>query len=128
MSDRTKKLRAAAWILTLLSAVLSSGPLILYSAKALVKSNATTTEKCLLLSFISFGVILSLVCVINKYTPRCRIWLILLGFYICLDNILGCILVLGITQILDELLVHPLAKAARQKYSINKELDKRGST
>lgn len=128
MSDRTKKLRAAAWILTLLSAVLSSGPLIVYSAKALVKSNATTTEKCLLLSFISFGVILSLVCVINKYTPRCRIWLILLGFYICLDNILGCILVLGITQILDELLVHPLAKAARQKYSINKELDKRGST
>lgn len=125
MSDRTKSLWIKAVILTALSVVLSVGPLIVYAVLAF-KSNAGNTEKCLLLSFISFGVILSIVCLINKYTPRCRIWLILLGFYICLDNILGCILVIAVTQILDELSVCPLAKMFRSKYAINKEIDKRG--
>ena len=126
MSDRTKKLKRAAFLLSAASFLLSVGPLLVYTVKALM-SGSTTTDKCLLLSCISIGVILSLVCVINKYSPRCRIWLILIGLYVCLDNIIGCIITLAITQILDELLVCPLAKIFRQKYSINKEIDKRGA-
>ena len=125
MSKRTKSFKIKAIIFTALSIILSIGPLVAYSILAF-KSHAGNTEKCLLLSFISFGVILSVVCLINKYTPRCRIWLILIGLYICLENILGCILVIAITQILDEIVICPLAKSFRSKYRINKEIDKRG--
>lgn len=125
-SERTKKLRVKAWVLTILSVVLSVGPLVLYSVKAFMNSQASTNDKCVLLSLITVGVILSIVCIINKYTPRCRIWLILIGLYLCLDSILGTVLVIAITQVLDELLVGPMARRMRHKLLINKEIDKRG--
>ena len=115
----------AAVLLTVLSFVLAVGPLVVYAVQSFSESTATTTEKCVLLSMICVGTILSIVCILNKYTPRCRIWLVLIGFYVCLDNIMGCILVIAITQILDELVASPLAKAYRIKYTINKEMDKR---
>lgn len=125
-SKRTKNLRVKAWVLTILSVVLSVGPLVLYSVKAFMNSQASTNDKCILLSLISVGVVLSIVCIINKYTPRCRIWLILIGLYLCLDSILGTVLVIAITQVLDELLVGPMARRMRHKLLINKEIDKRG--
>lgn len=124
-SERTKKMGIASFLLSFLSSALSIGPMIVYSVLSFTKAEASTGEKCMLLSMLCVGTILSLVCIINKYTPRCRIWLVLIGFYVCLDNIMGCILVIAITQILDELVVHPIAKAYRMKYTINKEMDKR---
>ena len=122
---RTKKLGLAAGILTLLSIVLSIGPLIVYSVMAFNSAGATTVDKVTLLSMLSVGTILSLVCLINKYTPRCRLWIILIGLYVCLDSFIGCVLVMAITQCVDELLVCPLAKHYRNKRAINKEIDKR---
>lgn len=122
---RTKKFKLGALICTLLSIVLSIGPLVVYSVMAFNSAGATTVDKVTLLSMISVGTILSLVCAINKYTPRCRLWLILIGLYVCLDSFIGCVLVMAITQCADELIVHPLAKYFRSKYSINKEIDKR---
>lgn len=122
MSNRTKKIKRISVILTILSILLSIGPLVLYSAKAFITSDSTV-NKCILLSMISVGTILSLVCLINKYTPRCRIWLVVIGLYLCLDSILGTILVIAITQVLDELLVAPMARRYREKLHINKEMD-----
>ena len=122
---RTKKFKLAAILLTVLSFCLSVGPLVVYSVIAFNSAGATTVDKVTLMSMISVGVIMSIVCVINKYTPRCRIWLVLIGLYVCLDNFIGVVLVMAITQCVDELIVHPLAKHYRNKYSINKEIDKR---
>lgn len=126
-SKRTKKLKLIALILSILSILLSVGPLIIYSTMALTNAQASTADKCILLSMISVGTILSLVCVINKYTPRCRVWLIVLGLYLCLDKFIGCILIIGITQVIDELIIAPIAKRYREKVRINKEIDKRGA-
>lgn len=123
---RTKKFKLGAWICTLLSIILSIGPLVVYSVIAFNNAGATTVDKVTLMSMLSIGVILSLVCAINKYTPRCRLWLVLIGLYVCLDSFIGCVLVMAITQCADELVVHPLAKYFRSKYSINREIDKRG--
>ena len=122
---RTKKFKLGALICTLLSIVLSIGPLVVYSVMAFNSAAATTVDKVTLMSMLSVGVILSLVCAINKYTPRCRLWLVLIGLYVCLDSFIGCVLVMAITQCADELVVNPLAKHFRSKYSINKEIDKR---
>ena len=121
-TQRTKKIALTALILSIISILLSIGPLVFYSAKAFITSTSTT-NKCILLSMISIGTILSIVCLINKYTPRCRIWLIVIGLYLCLDSILGTILVIAITQVLDELLVAPMARKYREKLHINKEMD-----
>ena len=124
-TKRTKHMLICAIVLTALSMMLSFGPIVVYAARSLLNSNATTADKCILLSMICIGTILSLVCLINKYTPRCRIWLVLLGFYVCLDNLVGCIIILAVTQFLDEMIVHPMAHSYRNKYTINKEMDKR---
>lgn len=123
--SRTKKFKILALVTTLLSFVLSFGPLIVYSVIAFSDAGATTVDKVTLMSMLTVSVIMSLVCLVNKYTPRCRLWLILIGLYMCIDHFIGCILVLAITQCVDELIVHPLSKHYRNKWSINKEIDKR---
>jgi hypothetical protein len=99
--------------------------LVVYSAIAFNSAGATTVDKITLMSLLSVGTILSLVCLINKYTPRCRLWLILIGLYVCLDQFIGCVLVMAITQSLDELIICPLSKYYKNTYKINKEIDKR---
>lgn len=121
---RTKKIGIAALIMSVLSIILNVGPVVTYSVIALSENNSET-QKCVLLSMISISVILSAVCLLNKYTLRSKIWLILIGLYICMDKVLGCVLILAITQVFDELVVAPLKKHFRRKYQINKEIDKR---
>ena len=124
-TKRTKNLRIKAYLLTFLSLILSWGPLILYVTQAYLTKTAATSDKIILTSLLAVGVIMSIVCLINKYVLRCRSWLILIGLWLCLDKILGCILVIAITQCLDEIIVQPLARSFRNKLTINKEIDKR---
>ena len=124
MTERTKKIKGIKWILFALSQLLTVGPLFVYAGIALAGSS-DTKSKAVLLSLVSISVILSLICVVNKYNPRCKIWFILLGLYMCLDHFLGCVLVLAITQCADELVVTPLYKHYKQLYTTNKEIDKR---
>ena len=122
---RTKKFRLASLITSFISLLLSFGPLAIYSVLAFTSKTASTTDKITLMSMLTVGVILSVVCLINKYTPRCRTWLIMIGLYLCLDKFIGCVMVMAITQCLDELVVRPLAKSLRGRYVINREIDKR---
>ena len=124
-TKRTKNLRIKAYLLTFLSLLLSWGPLILYVTQAYLTKTAAISDKIILTSLLAVGVIMSIVCLINKYVLRCRSWLILIGLWLCLDKILGCILVIAITQCLDEIVVQPLARSFRNKLTINKEIDKR---
>ena len=124
MTSRTKKINNIKWILFSLSQMLTVGPLLVYAGIAL-SGSSDTKSKAILLSMISVSVIFSLVCIINKYTPRCKVWFILLGLYLCLDHFLGCVLLLAITQTVDELVVVPLYKHYKQLYVTNKEIDKR---
>ena len=122
---RTKKLRLTGLLLTALSLILTFGPLIVYLVLAYGNAMAAPVGKITLTAMLGVSVIMSFVCLINKYTPRCRLWLILIGLYMCLDNFIGCILVLAITQCVDELIVSPLAKHYRNLHRINKEIDRR---
>lgn len=122
---RTKKLGLIAKILTLLSLLLSFGPLCVYLVLSYSSAVAEPVGKITLTAMLGVSVILSFVCLLNKYTPRCRLWLILIGLYMCLDSFIGCIFVLAITQCLDELVVGPLARHYRNLHRINREIDRR---
>lgn len=121
---RIKQTKLLAIIFTIVSFLLTWTPIIVYTCLAYCSKTASTNGKVCLTMFISVAVIMSLVCLLNKYTLRCKNWLLLIGLWMCLDKILGCILVLAITQCVDELIISPLAKHYRNKYSINKEITK----
>lgn len=121
---RLKKMKLCAVIFTIFSFLLTWTPVLVYTCLAYMSKTASDTGKVCLTMFLSVAVIMSLVCILNKYTLRCKNWLLLIGLWMCLDKILGCILVLAITQCLDELVVSPLAKHFRTKVSINKEISK----
>ena len=122
---RTNHLRVCTYFFSLLSLILTWAPIIIYVAMSYQSVTANVVDKITLTSLLTVGVIMSIVCLMNRYTLRCRTWLVLIGLWLCLDKILGCILVLAITQIVDELIVHPAANYYRNKLSINKEIDRR---
>lgn len=124
-NKHTKKSRILAWFFTILSLLLNFGPLIIYSVIAFKNSQASTANKCILLSMLTLATILSLVAVLKKYTPRCSIWLVVIGLYLCLDYILGTVLIIAVTQVLGELIIDPLARNYRLNLKINKQIDKR---
>jgi len=62
---------------------------------------------------------------VAKLRLRCIPWILLLGIYVCLKEITSLLVIMAITTIIDEMIVTPLHKSLKNKYIINKEMDKR---
>lgn len=122
----TKKLKCGALIFTILSLLCMFGPMIWFCAAAFI-SNTATIYKVALTSTIAIVIIMTAVAALNKWAARCRIWIILLALYFCLNNFLTVILIFAITQIIDELILAPVKHHLWNKYRINREIDKRGA-
>lgn len=126
MTQRTKKYLWAAIILTTLSILLSVGPALIFTVQGFMYSNLVV-EKVALTGALTVAIIGSMMSLLSRvFQFRSRIWLILLALFFILDHFTVIILTLAITQILDELIFAPIAKHCRSKYSINREIDKRG--
>jgi hypothetical protein len=120
----TKTYRIVFWILAAISILLNVGPLAAYSISALVTADLVV-EKVALCSTVFIVLILTAVAAINKVAMKSRLWILLIGIYICLDSVMTPIIIIGICQILDELIVSPLKSNFGTKLTISKELDKR---
>lgn len=120
----TKKYRRLFWLFTILSLLLNIAAPAYYIFDGLM-GNGVIVEKVALSASVFIVILLSAVAYVNKTTMRSRIWILLLGLYVCLDTILTPLLIIAITQILDEWLISPLAKSYRNKLTINKQIDKR---
>lgn len=123
---RTKKMKTIALILSIASFFCMFAPMLIYTFAAFI-GGAATIHKVALVSSVAITLILTALSLITKWAARCRIWIILLGLYFCLNNFLGIILTFAITQIIDELALSPLSKYYWEKYRINSEMDKRGA-
>jgi hypothetical protein len=120
----TGKYRTLSWVFMISSVLLNIGPLMFYTIQALCQSNLTY-EKVSLCLTVFIVLILSAVCLINKVALKSRLWIILIGLYICLDTIMVPIIVIACCQVVDELIISPLAKHYKSKLLISKEIDKR---
>lgn len=120
----TKKYKTLAVIFTILSVLCFIGPVGYFIVAGFI-SSTLVVEKVALSLTVVIVIILSLVALINKCALRSRIWILLIGLYICLDNIMIPLIIIAVCQVLDELVLSPLAKHFRSKFSINKEIDKR---
>lgn len=124
MTSPTKKYKALATILLLFSIALNLAPLVGFTISGIVTAELVV-EKVALTCTIFVVLIMSIVSWANKIVMRSKIWIIMLGLYFCLDNFVLPIIIIGVTQIVDELIVSPLRNHYRNKYTINKEIDKR---
>lgn len=123
MSQTTKSLKTKTNILHIISWVLTFLPIMIWLGIALAKSNEIT-KTALAISILIAG-LLTLVNLLLKYSIRSTVWILLIGIYIALRNITPLLIIIAVCTIIDEFIVHPLYKHYKERYHINKEIDKR---
>jgi hypothetical protein len=99
--------------------------LIIYIIKGFADGSIHKGEKVFLGMTVIMALILVTINTLFKYKLRSPIFLLLLGIYFALGNILPLIIILSIGVILDEFLFEPLTKKYKNLATINAEIDKR---
>ena len=125
MDDVTKKYKKRAKILSILSFIVLFVPLIVYIVMAFANGGITVSKKVILGFSLIFALVLTIINALTKFRIRSTIWIILLGIYYCLNNILPLLLMIAIGTITDEFILSPLQKKNKRLYEINNEIDKR---
>lgn len=125
MSTMTNKYKKLSIITFLLSSICSLCPILIYVIKAFVDKDVQEVNKYTLGIMCSVALIVTIINIVGKLHLRCIPWILLLGIYVCLKNITTLLVIMAITTIIDELILVPLHKSFKNKYTINKEIDKR---
>ena len=114
---RTFKL--LSWAVTIL-------PLVVYFVIAF--SKAEVVHKLAIGSMLTIVLILTVINVIGKLQLRSPLFLLLIGIYVGLGQILTPLVITSCGVVLDEFIFTPLYKKYKQLYIINREIDKRNGT
>ena len=114
---RTFKL--LSWAVTIL-------PLVVYFVIAF--SKAEIVHKLAIGSMLTIVLILTVINVIGKLQLRSPLFLLLIGIYVGLGQILTPLVITSCGVVLDEFIFTPLYKKYKQLYVINREIDKRNGT
>ena len=70
-----------------------------------------------------FALLLTVINIISKYSVRSTMWIILIGIYTVLDDVMPYLIAIAICTVIDEFLVSPIYRSLKNKYIINKEID-----
>lgn len=124
MTETTKRARNKARWFTAVSTLLNVGPVLAYVIIAIVDGHDKPEGYALgAAALISFAI--ALVNVIFKYHLRSPIWMLVLGIHFVLQDIQTMLVIIAVCTLLDEFIFSPVAKNAKDKLKINKEIDKR---
>lgn len=121
----TKRYKNLTILTFWLSVLLTICPILIYVARAFLSSEVQSVNKYTLGIMCSVALIVTIINIVAKLRLRCIPWILLLGIYICLKEITSLLVIMAITTIIDEMIVTPLHKSLKNKYIINKEMDKR---
>lgn len=122
-SDITKKYQTASIVLFWIGVLLTIAPVLVYAVIGFV--NGDVKEKITLGVTLIIAISLVIINILFKYHIRSTIWILVLGIYFCIDNIMPLLLIVSVCTILDEFLIEPLHKKYKQRAIINKEIDRR---
>ena len=123
MSTMTNKYKKLSILTFLLSAMCSLCPILIYVLKAFIDKDVQEVNKYTLGIMCSVALVVTLINIVAKLHLRCIPWILLLGIYVCLKNITALLVIMAITTIIDELILTPLHKSFKNKYTINKEIN-----
>ena len=121
----TKKYKIKLNICRLLSFTLTVLPVIIYTIMGFM--DGTIGEKVSLGICVILALIFMLINIMFKYHIRSTLWVLLIGIYVCIDNIIPLLIIMAATTIIDEFVLVPLINKYKNKYIINKEIDLRGN-
>ena len=121
----TKKYKIKLNICRLLSFTLTVLPVIIYTIMGFM--DGTIGEKVSLGICVILALIFVLINIMFKYHIRSTLWVLLIGIYVCIDNIIPLLIKMAATTIIDEFVLVPLINKYKNKYIINKEIDLRGN-
>ena len=122
-SKLTKKSTRLGVIFTIISLLLLFGPLGYYTVVGLC-GGALAIQKVALVGSVITALLLTAICAANRLVFKSKIWLITIGLFCVIDNLLPMIVVFAATQVIDEVIVAPLARHFRAKASHCKDTDK----
>ena len=121
----TKKYKIKLNICRLLSFTLTVLPVIIYTIMGFM--DGTIGEKVSLGICVILALIFVLINIMFKYHIRSTLWVLFIGIYVCIDNIIPLLIIMAATTIIDEFVLVPLINKYKNKYIINKEIDLRGN-
>lgn len=121
----TKKYKIKLNICRLLSFTITVLPVIIYTIMGFM--DGTIGEKVSLGICVILALIFVLINIMFKYHIRSTLWVLLIGIYVCIDNIIPLLIIMATTTIIDEFVLVPLINKYKNKYIINKEIDLRGN-
>ena len=122
----TEKYKKKARFYSFLSFFITVVPILIYVVIGFIEG--TIGQKITLGMCLVAVVVLVILNLLFKRIPRCGVWIILAGLAYACNSIVPLLLIMAITTALDELVLSPLAKKNKNLYTINKEIDKRGTT
>ena len=122
----TEKYKKKARFYNFLSFFITVVPILIYVVIGFMEG--TIGQKITLGMCLVAVIILVILNLLFKHIPRCGVWIILAGLAYACNSIVPLLLIMAITTALDELVLSPLAKKNKNSYTINKEIDKRGTT
>lgn len=122
----TEKYKKKARFYSFLSFFITVVPILIYVVIGFIEG--TIGQKITLGMCLVAVIILVILNLLFKHIPRCGVWIILAGLAYACNSIVPLLLIMAITTALDELVLSPLAKKYKNLYTINKEIDKRGTT
>lgn len=122
-SDITKKYGRISTLMFWLSILVTVIPVIVYAVMGFV--NGEVHEKVTLGIAMVVAIALVVINIVFKFHIRSALWIMVLGIYFCLDNIMPLLLIVSIGTIVDEFILSPLHRSYKAKAKINKEIDQR---
>ena len=121
LSNETKKYKRLSKLFGLLSLLCTVFPVAYFTVEAFIQGEVQ--EKVTLGCTLIVCLILN---TIKKRNLRSPVYLMIIGIYVCLDNLLSLFLIMAITTMADEFVFTPLHMSFKNKAIINKEIDRRG--
>lgn len=93
--NATRKYRKLSFLFGFISVLLNIAPFTIYAFIALVDS-ALIYQKIALSMTVLVVAILSLVAFINKVAMKSRLWIVLVGIYVCLGEIITPLIIIAV--------------------------------
>lgn len=121
MREKTKKLKATRNALGLISFLLCYMPLLV--ALGIGFSYTSDAGRVSLTISCAVALLLTIINTLMKYSIRSTMWVLLLGIYLALDNVMPYLIAIAICTIVDEFIISPMYRNTKNKYTINKEID-----
>ena len=121
--ERTAKFKKSKVILGLISFLLCYAPL--FVALVVGFSYTEGAGKISLTISCALALLLTIINLISKYSIRSTMWILLIGIYIALDDVMPYLIAIAICTIVDEFIISPLHKKYKDLYTINREIDAR---